>query len=191
MARISATSNRSSKNVRNGPSPLQLRMSILAREARWLLFVFIAAWLGLVLSTWYPGDPSWTQSLHAGVIKNKGGTLGANVSSLLYFFFGYSAWLCVLLLLKQVISGFHRLTQIVLYLQKNTANLHRLKWEVADGFAHLLNTIMGVDDMQQARHASILPAGPGGQLGKLSIILLVTHLGSLGGALVLILGTAI
>src|SRR5690625_5728375 len=71
MARIPATSNRSSKNVRNGPSPLQLRVSSLVREARWLLFVVLAAWLGLVLSTWDPADPSWTQSLHAGSIKNK------------------------------------------------------------------------------------------------------------------------
>lgn len=191
MARLSATSNRSSKNVRNGPSPLQLRMSILAREARWLLFVFIAAWLGLVLSTWNPGDPSWTQSLHAGVIKNKGGTLGANVSSLLYFFFGYSAWLWVLLLLKQVIAGFHRLTHIVLPQHKNTATLPRLKWEVAAGFALLLICVMGLEAMQQARQASILPAGPGGQLGQLILRLLVTHLGSQGGALLLIAGTAI
>lgn len=191
MARISATSNRSSKNVRNGPSPLQLRMSILAREARWLLFAVIAAWLGLVLSTWNPGDPSWTQSLHAGVIKNKGGTLGANVSSLLYFFFGYSAWLWVLLLLKQVISGFHRLTHIVLPQHKNTATLPRLKWEVVAGFALLLICVMGLEAMQQARQVSILPAGPGGQLGQLILRLLVTHLGSQGGALLLIAGAAI
>src|SRR5690625_6954530 len=104
MARIPATSNRSSKNVRNGPSPLQLRVSSLVREARWLLFVVLAAWLGLVLSTWDPADPSWTQSLHAGSIKNKGGTFGTNVSSFLYFFFFYSAWLCVILLLTREIG---------------------------------------------------------------------------------------
>src|SRR5690625_8019694 len=99
MARIPATSNRSSKNVRNGPSPLQLRVSTLVREARWLLFVVLAAWLGLVLSTWDPADPSWTQSLHAGSIKNKVGTFGANVSSIQYFIFVSSAWLGVFSLL--------------------------------------------------------------------------------------------
>ncbi|HLR82592.1 MAG TPA: DNA translocase FtsK 4TM domain-containing protein [Paenalcaligenes sp.] len=191
MARIPATSNRSSKNVRNGPSALQLRVSSLVREARWLLFVVLAAWLGLVLSTWDPADPSWTQSLHAGSIKNKGGTFGANVSSFLYFFFGYSAWLWVILLLTRVVAGFHRLTHIVLPQNKNAHELPRVKWEVAAGFVLLLVCCMGLEAMQRATGSSVLPAGPGGQLGQLMLRLLVTHLGSQGGALLLIAGAAI
>ncbi len=191
MARIPATSNRSSKNVRNGPSPLQLRVSSLVREARWLLFVVLAAWLGLVLSTWDPADPSWTQSLHAGSIKNKGGTFGANVSSFLYFFFGYSAWLWVILLLTRVVAGFHRLTHIVLPQTKTAEELPRVKWEVAAGFVLLLICCMGLEAMQRSASSSLLPAGPGGQLGQLILRLLVTHLGSQGGALLLIAGAAI
>src|SRR5699024_11110246 len=191
MARIPATSNRSSKNVRNGPSALQLRVSSLVREARWLLFVVLAAWLGLVLSTWDPADPSWTQSLHAGSIKNKGGTFGANVSSFLYFFFGYSAWLWVILLLTRVVAGFHRLTHIVLPQNKNAQELPRVKWEVAAGFVLLLVCCMGLEAMQRSTGSSLLPAGPGGQLGQLILRLLVTHLGSQGGALLLIAGAAI
>src|SRR5690625_411821 len=191
MARIPATSNRSSKNVRNGPSALQLRVSSLVGEARWLLFAVFAAWLGLVLSTWNPMDPSWTQSLHAGTIKNKGGTFGANVSSLLYFFFGYSAWLWVALLLKQVVAGFHRLTHIVLPQNKDAVTLPRVKWEVAAGFVLLLISAMGLEAMQQTRADSVLPAGPGGQLGQLILRLLVTYLGSHGGALLMIAGAAI
>lgn len=191
MARIPATSNRSSKNVRNGPSALQLRVSLLAREARWLLFVVLAAWLGLVLSTWNPADPSWTQSLHAGSIRNKGGTFGANVSSFLYFFFGYSAWLWVVLLLTRVIAGFYRLTHIVLPLSNHTEDLPRVKWEVAAGFVLLLISCMGLEAMHRSVSSSVLPAGPGGQLGQLILRLLVTHLGSQGGALLLIAGAAI
>src|SRR5690625_1658822 len=191
MARIPATSNRSTKNVRNGPSPLQLRVSTLVREARWLLFAALATWLGLVLGTWNPTDPSWTQSLHAGVIHNKGGTFGANVSSFMYFFFGYSAWLWVVLLLTRVLAGFHRITHIVLPQNKNTEYLPRVRWEVALGFVLLLVCLMGLEAMQQATANSILPAGPGGQLGQLILRLLVTHLGSQGGALLLIAGIAI
>src|SRR5690625_7608257 len=45
--------------------------------------------------------------------------------------------------------------------------------------------------MQRATGSSVLPAGPGGQLGQLMLRLLVTHLGSQGGALLLIAGAAI
>jgi S-DNA-T family DNA segregation ATPase FtsK/SpoIIIE len=43
MARIPATPTRSSRNVRNGPSPLQTRLSGLFREARWVLLAALAA----------------------------------------------------------------------------------------------------------------------------------------------------
>src|SRR3546814_63980 len=93
MARIPATSPRSSRNVRNGPSPLQIRLSGLLREARWIVFAALAAWLALVLATWNPNDPAWSHSVHAAATMNRGGTLGAYVSDLLLFLFGYSAWL--------------------------------------------------------------------------------------------------
>src|SRR3546814_1085499 len=95
MARIPATSPRSSRNVRNGPSPLQIRLSGLLREARWIVFAALAAWLALVLATWNPNDPAWSHSVHAAATMNRGGTLGAYVSDLLLFLFGYSAWLWV------------------------------------------------------------------------------------------------
>src|SRR5690625_7783727 len=50
---------------------------------------------------------------------------------------------------------------------------------------------MGLEAMQRSASSSLLPAGPGGQLGQLILRLLVTHLGSQGGALLLIAGAAI
>ena len=52
MPRISTASPRASRNTRNGPSPLQTRISALLREARWILFAALAAWLTLVIATW-------------------------------------------------------------------------------------------------------------------------------------------
>src|SRR5690625_1737203 len=106
MARLPATSPRSTRNVRNGPSPLQTRLSGLLREARWILFATLAAWLALVLATWDPADPAWSHSVHTSVILNRGGTFGAHISDLLLFLFGYSAWLWVLLLVHRVVQGF-------------------------------------------------------------------------------------
>src|SRR3546814_20754607 len=114
MARLPATSPRSSRNVRNGPSPLQSRLSGLLREARWIVFAALAAWLGLVLATWHPSDPAWSHSVHATTILNKGGTLGAYIADFLLFLFGYSAWLWVVLLAQRVALGFYRLTHLLL-----------------------------------------------------------------------------
>ena len=52
MSRLPAAPTRSSRNVRNGPSPLQTRVSGLLREARWIFFAALASWLALVLATW-------------------------------------------------------------------------------------------------------------------------------------------
>ena len=60
MPRISTASPRASRNTRNGPSPLQTRISALLREARWILFAALAAWLTLVLATWSAADPGWS-----------------------------------------------------------------------------------------------------------------------------------
>src|SRR5690606_20368549 len=136
MARLPAAPSRSSRNVRNGPSPLQTRLSGLAREARWILFAALAAWLGLVLATWSPGDPAWSHSVHASSIANGGGMLGAYVSDLLLFLFGYSAWLWVVLLVQRVVVGFYRLTSVLLPDSK-AETLPRVRWEVALGFALL------------------------------------------------------
>src|SRR3546814_16038660 len=124
MARIPATSPRSSRNVRNGPSPLQIRLSGLLREARWIVFAALAAWLALVLATWNPNDPAWSPSVNAAATMNRGGTLGAYVSDLLLFLFGSSAWIWVELLAQRVADCFYRLIHLVKP-NHTTEHLHR------------------------------------------------------------------
>ncbi len=166
MARLSATSARGGRNVRNGPSALQVRLTGLLREARWILFAVLAAWLALMLATWHPSDPGWSHSVHTDFIHNKGGTFGAHLSDLLLFLFGRAAWLWVLLLLHRVAMGFYRLTT---FLQTRTTSedLPRIHWEEAVGFVLLLAGVMGIEALQMAISAAHLPAGAGGQLGQL------------------------
>ncbi len=166
MARLPAASPRSSRNVRNGPSPLQTRLSGLMREARWILFAALAAWLGLVLATWSASDPAWSHSAHTTVILNRGGTLGAYVSDLLLFLFGYSAWLWVVLLTQRVAVGFYRLTNVLLPSTK-TETLPRVHWEIGIGFFLLFIGAMGTEALQLKHLGSHLPSGAGGQLGQL------------------------
>src|SRR5690606_26716107 len=166
MARLPASSSRSSRNVRNGPSPLQTRLSGLAREARWIVFAALAVWLGLVLASWDPSDPAWSHSVHSTVTQNLGGILGAHVADFLLFLFGYSTWLWVVLLTHRVVVGFFRLTGS-LHLTTPPEILPRVRWETGIGFTMLLIGCMGIEALHLRGLGSALPAGAGGQLGKL------------------------
>ncbi|HUG58696.1 MAG TPA: DNA translocase FtsK 4TM domain-containing protein [Candidimonas sp.] len=190
MARLPATSPRSSRNVRNGPSPLQSRLSGLLREARWIVFAALAAWLGLVLASWNPSDPAWSHSVHAAVTLNRGGTLGAHISDFLLFLFGYSAWLWVVLLAQRVVVGFYRLTSVLLPKAQPEA-LPRVHWEVGLGFCLMFVGAMGTEALQLRQFGADLPAGAGGQLGKLLAQLMSASLGSTGCTLLLLVFVAI
>lgn len=185
MARIPATTNRSAKNVRNGPSKWQQRLSSLALEARWVVFLLLATWLALVLFTWNSSDPAWSHSLDAGSIHNQGGKLGAYVSDILYYLFGYSAWLWIVLLVQYLVVGFYRITHIVMPTTRIQEPLARVPWEVAIGFVLFLLGSMGFEALQ-LRFGFDLPAGAGGQIGQLFASLLVTYLG-MAGAIVMLL----
>lgn len=192
MARIPATSPRSSRNVRNGPSPLQTRLSGLLREARWILFAALAAWLGLVLATWTSSDPAWSHSVHSDVVVNRGGTFGAYVSDLLLFLFGYSAWLWVVLLVQRVAVGFYRLTSLLLPKSK-IEELPRVHWEIGIGFFLLFVGAIGTEALQLGHIAqqAHLPGGAGGQLGKLLANTLALAVGTTGSTLLLLVLMAV
>ncbi|MBB5214945.1 DNA translocase FtsK [Parapusillimonas granuli] len=189
MARLPATSPRSSRNVRNGPSPLQSRLSGLFREARWIVFAALAAWLGLVLATWDPADPAWSHSVQAATTHNRGGTLGAHISDFLLFLFGYSAWLWVVLLAQRVAMGFYRLTSLLL--PSAQGPLPRVRWEVGGGFFLLLVGCMGIEALQMKQLGAALPAGAGGQLGQLLANVMSASLGVAGCTLLLLVFIAV
>lgn len=189
MARVPATSPRGSRNVRNGPSPLQTRLSSLFREARWILFAALAAWLGLVLATWDPNDPSWSHSVNSTLTANRGGKLGAYISDFLLFLFGYGAWLWVVLLGQRVVAGFYRLTSLLIPGKEDP--LPRVRWEVAIGFVMLLLGVMGIGALQFQATGQALPAGAGGQLGLLLAQGLSYSLGKTGCTLLLLVMVAV
>lgn len=185
MARIPVTSSRSTRNVRNGPSPLQTRLTGLLREARWILLAALAGWLILVLATWHKSDPGWSHSLYSGTTRNWGGTFGAYVADLMLYLFGASAWLWVLWLLRYVAVGFYRLTRIVLP-SKVPELLPRVRWEVGIGFTLLFLGCMGTEALRLQDWGAALPAGAGGQLGHLLAKILAELAGNAGGTLLLL-----
>jgi len=169
---------------------LQSRLSGLLREARWILFAALAAWLGLVLASWDPSDPAWSHSVHSTHTLNRGGTLGAYISDFLLFLFGYSAWLWVVLLAQRVAIGFYRLTSVLLP-KPQAETLPRVHWEVGIGFFLLFVGTMGIEALQLTQFGAGLPAGAGGQLGQLLSDLMSMSLGTTGCTLLLLVFVAV
>ena len=181
---------RSSRNVRNGPSPLQLRLLSFLREARWVLFALLAAWLALVLATWSPADPGWSHSASQTVLSNGGGVLGAYTADILYYLLGFSAWWLVVLLLHRVYAGYQRLVQHLRAGDEQT--LERVKWEQGVGFGLVLAGSVGLESLRLGSWGQMLPShtelisGAGGVIGYAWSSLLNTAVGFTGSTLILI-----
>jgi len=198
MPRISTASPRASRNTRNGPSPLQTRLSALLREARWILFAALAAWLTLVLATWSPSDPGWSHSVPAGAIHNRGGTLGAYLADILLYLFGFSAWWWVVLLLHRVRAGYRRLaSHLKVTNGKQPEVLPRVHWEEGIGFFLLLVGSLGMEALRLASHGTRLPgasenaSGAGGVIGQTLADLIGRSIGFTGSTLAFLVMLAI
>ncbi|CAK7067390.1 DNA translocase FtsK [Kerstersia gyiorum] len=169
-------SSRSSRNTRNGPSPLQSRLSSLFREARWILFAFLAVWLGISLYTWSSQDPGWMRSSMPGVeVTNMGGVAGAHVADVLLLVFGFSAWWWVVLLAQRVRAGYRRLARMFGLQAEDEADseLPRVRWEQGLGFGLILLGSVGLEALRFYSWGMDLPAasstasGAGGVIGQL------------------------
>ena len=184
-------SARASRNVRNGPSPLQVRLLSFLREARWVLFALLAAWVALVLLTWNPSDPGWSHSTVSPVLHNRGGILGAYVADILYYLLGFSAWLLVILLLHRVYAGYRRL--VLHFRDSPDDSLDRVRWEQGIGFVMLLAGSVGLESLRLGSYGLELPSqtatssGAGGVIGFAWSTLLNTLVGFTGSTLIFVI----
>ena len=194
MARTTAASarpNRPTRNVRNGPSALQSRLFSILREARWILFAALAAWLALVLATWSPADPGWSHSSYAIGLHNRGGLIGAYLSDILLYLFGFSAWWWVVLLLSRVKAGWRRLANQI-RARGEMEDLARVQWEQGVGFFMLLAGSVGLEALRLGSLGMQLPArtdtasGAGGVIGHAWSMFLSQAVGFTGSTLILL-----
>ncbi|HBI83135.1 DNA translocase FtsK [Sheuella amnicola] len=174
MSRLSAATprpSRSTRNTRNGPSVFQTRVVYLVREARWILFAALAAWLVLVLATWHPDDQCWSHSARNSVMQNRGGVVGAYLADILLYLFGFSAWWWVILLLHRVRAGYLRLANQIRARGEPEA-LARVRWEQGVGFVMALLGSIGLESYRLSSYGKLLPSGnsetggAGGVLGR-------------------------
>lgn len=63
------------------------------QEGGLLITCMVAAFLLLALSSFHPSDPGWSQTSYQGEIHNLTGAVGAWLADVLFYFFGYTAYL--------------------------------------------------------------------------------------------------
>lgn len=86
------------KNKVKAPlSAKQERHAYLVHEAWWLSLVILGIFLSIILMSYHPEDSSWSHIATAGVdVQNLGGKVGAWISDMLLYLFGFSAWWLVI-----------------------------------------------------------------------------------------------
>ncbi len=91
-------------------SPSQQHGSKLIREAWWLGLILAGLYLAVILFSYYRQDPSWSHMASENTaIHNAGGSVGAWISDMLLYLFGFSAWWWVVLAFYSVWLMYHRL----------------------------------------------------------------------------------
>jgi S-DNA-T family DNA segregation ATPase FtsK/SpoIIIE len=152
---------------------------VLLRESRWLLLIACALYLALALYGYEPSDPSWSHSASGALTGNPGGVLGAYLSDLLFYLFGFSAWWCVLFMLQRVWAGYHDLRADSIFSK-------RALWVSVAGFAVLLFASSALEAIRMYTLQAALPQAPGGMLGAVLGEALTRLLGFTGATLLLL-----
>jgi S-DNA-T family DNA segregation ATPase FtsK/SpoIIIE len=140
--------------------PLSPRFARLVRESWWLLVVAVFAWLGLILATYTKSDPGWSYSGSGAALANKGGVIGAWLSDLLLYLFGFSAWWWVAGGVMLVVGGYRRIGR------PEHAREHPLGLAIL-GFALVLFASAALEALRLYNLRVTLPTTPGGALGDL------------------------
>ncbi len=147
------------------------------REAALLLLLPLVAYLLLALGSYDPSDPGWSHAGSAGDVHNVGGTIGAWVSDIGFYFIGLGAWLLPLLILG---AGWRALDGEA---RESTPIESPLR--LIGGVA-LIASSAALAHLHLFRADSELPANAGGVLGQLFGRVLTAGLGELGATLFLI-----
>ncbi len=151
----------------------------LLRESRWLLLVACALYFTVALYGYDRADPAWSHSASGALTGNPGGVLGAYLSDLLFYLFGFSAWWWVLFMLQRVWAGYHEL-------RSDSIFDRRTWWVSVAGFAVLLLASSALEAVRLYTLKAALPLAPGGMLGVLVGDTLTRLLGFTGATLLLL-----
>jgi len=155
------------------------RLFALLRESRWLLFTAGALYFTVALYGYDHADPAWSHSVSGALTSNPGGVLGAYLSDLLFYLFGFSAWWWVLFMLQRVWAGYRQLRADSIFCK-------RALWVSVAGFAVLLLASSALEAIRLHTLKISLPLAPGGMLGAVTGDALTGLFGFTGATLLLL-----
>ncbi|WP_345870997.1 DNA translocase FtsK [Shewanella algae] len=84
-------------------------------EGGLILCCMVAIYILLALGSFHPGDPGWSQSNYQGEIENVTGAVGAWLADVLFYFFGYTAYLIPIIIAGSgwlIFRRAHRLLEV-------------------------------------------------------------------------------
>ena len=125
---------------------------LIAGALAWLLF-------GLALVTHHLNDPAFSTSGTGDALRNKAGLLGARVSDIALYLFGYSAWWLVPVALRAWLSA------LALMLRGPSPTPRAPRWLFWLGLALLLSASCALEWTRLYRWETQLPGHAGGVLG--------------------------
>lgn len=169
----------------------------LLREALLGILVLLALYLALVLATYHRTDPGWSTGATTRQIANAGGKVGAWISDLMLYLFGFStAWfvLALLILAWQGYRRSQRERELETGVERPALTRHGL-WFMGSGFLLVLLASSSLEAMRFAGTRFELPlqptatdvcSGAGGVIGC-ELGDLVVHAFGVTGALMFLL----
>src|SRR5574340_594364 len=155
------------------------RLFVLLRESRWILLTAGALYIALALYGYNPADPAWSHSASGALTGNPGGVLGAYLSDLLFYLFGFSAWWLVVFMLQRVWVEYRNLRADSLFCK-------RARWVAIAGIAVLLLASSSLEAIRMYTLEVALPLAPGGMLGSVIGDALAGLFGFTGATLLLL-----
>ena len=155
------------------------RLFLILRESRWILLTAGALYIALALYGYNPADPAWSHSASGALTGNPGGVLGAYLSDLLFYLFGFSAWWLVLFMLQRVWVEYRNLRADSIFCK-------RAMWVSIAGIAVLLLASSSLEAMRMYTLKAALPLAPGGMLGSVIGNALAGLFGFTGATLLLL-----
>lgn len=165
--------SRSTKKVSLALSPEARRR---LNEVILILIAGLAIYLLLALLTYHSTDPSWSDTGN-GVVFNAGGRVGAFLSDIFLYAFGYPAYIFPLLLLL-LMGVIFREQRILKEMNRVTISLRVV------GFLLVISTLCGFSEMLLPNVHFHLPMDAGGLLGYLLNDHLLGTFNNYGSALI-------
>ena len=176
--------NKKTVNSSNVSKKIDAESAGLAKEAWWLFFAAIGIYLVLILASYYHDDPSWTHSASENaIVHNAGGSLGALLSDMLLYIFGFSAWWFA-------VFAFYAIWLVYLRLDVVAQGRKPLLFLNFFGFGLLLLSSSCLEYGHVLHIPATLPQDAGGVIGNIFDTILREALGFVGSTLVLLFAMA-